>query len=143
MSLDAYAACSDGRISLPYAPTCLTLPSTTVICAAGVEKCIISTDGAEGFRLLEAYTPGLRRVQEAEELGKIQHDVKGKGKQRERPKKVRKLVLEACKMHIPKAGIEISTAPTVQGKPKDKLRGLCEKEKKKKQGKGGEKGTNY
>lgn len=72
------------------------------------------------FRLLEAYTPGLKWVQEAEELGKIQHDVKGRGKQREGPKKVRKSALDACKTHVPKAGTEISTAPTVQEKPKDR-----------------------
>lgn len=93
------------------------------------------------FRLLEAYTPGLKWAQKAKELGKIQHDMKGKGKQRERPKKVRKSTLEACKMHVPKAGTEISTASTVQEEfrksPKDRLRGLCEKEKKGKQGKGG------
>lgn len=88
------------------------------------------------LRLPEAYTPELKWVQEAEELGKTQHDMKGKGKQRERPKKVRKSALEVCKTEVPKAGTEIATAPTIEEKPKERLRGLCEKEKKEKQGKG-------
>jgi len=95
------------------------------------------------FRLPEAYTPGLSWVQEAEVLGKIQHKTKEKRKQRERPKKVRTSTPEACETQVLQARTEISTAPTVQEKPKDRLRGLSEKEKKGKQGKGEEKGTNH
>lgn len=56
------------------------------------------------LRLPEAYTPALKWVQEAEELGKTQHDMRGKEKQSKRPKKVRKSALEACKTKVPKAG---------------------------------------
>lgn len=97
------------------------------------------------FRLLEGYTPGLKWVQEAEELGRIQYDMKGKGKQRDRPKRVRQSVLEACKTHVPKARTEtqVSTAPTVQEKPKDRLRGLFVRRKRRKNRGRGRKGTNY
>lgn len=89
------------------------------------------------FTPLEAHTLWQKWVEEAEELGKNTERSKRKGKQRERPKKSRTLVLEVGKMHVSKARTKIPTAPTVQ---EDRLRGLW------KEGKTGgreRKGTNY
>lgn len=122
-------------------PVCsyiLDTTPTTAIYAAAVKKLIISTRCSRGFQTT-------RSLQATADVGSRGWRARKSTAwyEKERPKEVRKSVQEACKMHIPKAGIKISTALTVQGKPKDKLKGLCEKEKKKKQGKRGEKGTNY
>lgn len=85
-------------------------------------------------------------MQEAEELGRIQYDTKGKGKeskekgQRERDSQCWKPVRHT----YPKQELkQVSTAPTVQEKPKDRLRGLFVRRKRRKNRGRGKKGTNY
>lgn len=57
-SITGCPCCRSGhRTNLPYAPTDLTLLSTTEIYTAGVKEFIIPTDGAPGFQTTRSLHP--------------------------------------------------------------------------------------
>lgn len=111
-----------------------------MIYTAGVREFMISAGGTEDFQTTRSPLP--RAEVGAKKLKNWENtlDTKGKQRQRERPKKFRTLVLEACKIHVPKDRNEIPTALTVKEKSKDRLRGLWKEGKTRGKGR---KGTNY